>query len=135
MAVAELLDASAQLLRRLRLESNPSELTWSQIAALTRLANGGPMTTADLARADGVKPQSMGATLAALEQEGLIERGPDPADGRQILFHLTELGVETRRYNRHLRREWLRAGIARFTPKEQRAIIAAAALMKRLVRP
>jgi hypothetical protein len=62
--VAELSLAIGQLLRRLRAESNPDELTWSQTVALARLEKAGPMTTADLARAESVKPQSMGATLA-----------------------------------------------------------------------
>jgi DNA-binding MarR family transcriptional regulator len=33
-----------------------------------------------------VKPQSMGGTLAAMEEEGLVERQPHPTDGRQILY-------------------------------------------------
>lgn len=69
-AVTELSLGLGQLLRRLRLESNPGELSWSQIAALARLDKVGAMTTADLARAEAVKPQSMGATLADLEGQG-----------------------------------------------------------------
>ena len=48
------------------------------------------MTTAELARAEMVKPQSMGTLLAELEQDGLVQRQPHPTDGRQILFSLTE---------------------------------------------
>ena len=36
-----------------------------------------------------MKPQSMGGTLAAMEEEGLVERRPHPTDRRQILFTLT----------------------------------------------
>ena len=50
------------------------------------------MTTAELARAEMVKPQSMGTLLAELEQEGLVQRQPHPTDGRQILFSLTDAG-------------------------------------------
>ena len=51
-AVTELLLAIGQLVRRLRMEANPGELTWSQIATLARLDKAGWMTTADLARAE-----------------------------------------------------------------------------------
>jgi DNA-binding MarR family transcriptional regulator len=131
-AVAELLRATGQLLRRLRTESNPSELTWSQVAILARLDEIGWMTTADLARAESVKPQSMGATLAVLELDGLVQRRPHPTDGRQVLFALTEDGIAIRRRNSALKREWLSSAIAKLGPAEQKTLISAAALIKRL---
>jgi DNA-binding MarR family transcriptional regulator len=131
-AVAELLRSTGQLLRRLRAESNPSEMTWSQSALLARLEQEGPMTTADLARAESVKPQSMGGALSILEQDGLVRRESHPTDGRQVLFALTESGMAIRRRNSHLKREWLSAAMAKLTPAEQRSLIAAAALIKRL---
>jgi DNA-binding MarR family transcriptional regulator len=131
-AVAELLRSTGQLLRRLRAESNPSEMTWSQMAVLARLEEEGAMTTADLARAESVKPQSMGGALAILEQDGLVQRQSHPTDGRQVLFALTESGTAIRRRNSHLKREWLSAAMAKLTPTEQRSLIAAAALIKRL---
>jgi DNA-binding MarR family transcriptional regulator len=131
-AVAELLRATGQLLRRLRTESNPSELTWSQVAILARLDEIGWMTTADLARAESVKPQSMGATLAVLELDGLVQRRPHPTDGRQVLFALTEDGIAIRRRNSALKREWLSSAIAKLGPAEQKTLISAAALIKSL---
>jgi DNA-binding MarR family transcriptional regulator len=131
-AVEELLQATGQLRRRLRAESNPDGLTWSQTAVLARLDTGGPMTTADLARAEGVKPQSMGGTLAGLEEEGLVERRAHPTDGRQILFSVTDKGLAMRRRNRLLKREWLGAAMARLDPAEQEALGAAIAVIKRL---
>ncbi|SKA38696.1 transcriptional regulator, MarR family [Enhydrobacter aerosaccus] len=130
--VEELLQATGQLLRRLRAESNPSELTWSQSAALARLDKNGPTTTADLARAEAVKPQSMGVTLAALEQDGLIERRPHPTDGRQVLFALTEKGVAVRRKHRLLKREWLAAALGKLDPEAQRTLAAAVSVLRRL---
>lgn len=65
---ADLTMAVGRLRRRLRAETNPSELNLSQMGALSRLEQSGPMTTADLARAELMKPQSMGAILASLEQ-------------------------------------------------------------------
>jgi DNA-binding MarR family transcriptional regulator len=107
-------------------------LSWSQIATLARLEKAGAMTTADLARSERVKPQSMGTTLADLEQEGLVQRRPHPTDGRQVLFALTPEGSEARRRRNVAKREWLRAAMAKLDPAEQQILIAAAALIKRL---
>jgi DNA-binding MarR family transcriptional regulator len=131
-AVTELSLAIGQLVRRLRMEANPGELSWSQITTLARLDRAGAMTTADLARSEFVKPQSMGTTLADLEQEGLVQRRPHPTDGRQVLFELTAAGVEARRKRNIAKREWLLAAMERLDPAEQQTLIAAAALIKRL---
>ena len=90
------------------------------------------MTTADLARAESVKPQSMGATLARLEREGLVKRHPHPTDGRQVLFALTAEGVEARRNRSAAKQKWLLAGIAKLDPAEQQTLMSAVALIKRL---
>jgi DNA-binding MarR family transcriptional regulator len=131
-AVAELSLAIGQLVRRLRTEANPDELTWSQLAVLGRLDKLGPMTTADLARAEFVKPQSMGTTLADLEQAKLVQRKPHPTDGRQVLFELTTDGTEARRQRKIAKREWLLAAMTKLDSAEQQTLIAAAALIKRL---
>jgi DNA-binding MarR family transcriptional regulator len=131
-AVAELSMSIGQLVRRLRAEANPGELSWSQIGTLARLDKAGWMTTADLARSEFVKPQSMGTTLADLEQAGLVRRRPHPTDGRQVLFGLTPEGTEARRKRKLAKREWLSAAIAKLEPAEQQKLIAAAALLKRL---
>jgi DNA-binding MarR family transcriptional regulator len=130
--ITELSLAIGQLLRRLRAESNPDALSWSQTVALSRLERAGPKTTADLARAESVKPQSMGATLAELEREGLVERRPHPTDGRQVLFALTDVGLEARRKRSAAKQKWLLAAMARLDPDEQRTLMSAAALIKRL---
>jgi DNA-binding MarR family transcriptional regulator len=131
-AVTELSLAIGQLVRRLRLEANPGELSWSQITTLARLDKAGTMTTADLARAERVRPQSMGSTLADLEQAGLVQRRPHPTDGRQVLFALTTEGIAARRERSVAKRAWLLAAMAKLDPNEQQTLIAAAALIKRL---
>jgi DNA-binding MarR family transcriptional regulator len=132
--VEELITSTGQLVRRLRAEANPSELTLSQAAVLARLRKGGPATIADLARAEGVKPQSMGATLAALDRDGLVERQPDPTDGRQAIFHLTDLGQTTLAQARRLKRQWLSSVMAELAPAEQQALTVAARVLRRLAR-
>ena len=130
--VEEMLHVTGQLVRRLRAESNAAELSLSQGAVLRQLSKAGAMTTADLARAESVKPQSMGATLASLEQDGLVERRPHPTDGRQILFALTPEGMETRRRRRLLKREWLAAAMAKLDEEEKRTLAAALGVIRRL---
>jgi DNA-binding MarR family transcriptional regulator len=131
-AAAELMQAVGILLRRVRGEAGHEGLSWSQAAAMGRLDRTGPMTTADLARAEMVKPQSMGTLLSELEQDGLVRRQPHPTDGRQILFSLTAAGVEARRQRHATKLAWLGAAIARFDADEQRTLIDAIALVRRL---
>src|ERR1700685_3587597 len=83
-AVAAALRVSIGLLvRRLRPAKAEGGLTMPETSALSRLDRGGPATSSALARQEQISPQSMGATLAALEARGLVERRPDPADGRR----------------------------------------------------
>ena len=131
IAVTELLSATGQLTRRLRAVSNTRELTWSQVAIMARLEEAGPLTTADLARAESVKPQSMGGTLAAMEEEGLVERQPHPTDGRQILYALTDEGREARKKVSLAKREWLLAAIAQLSRGEQKTLLAAVDIIRR----
>ena len=131
IAVTELLSVTGQLTRRLRAVSNTRELTWSQVAIMARLEEAGPLTTADLARAESVKPQSMGGTLAAMEEEGLVERQPHPTDGRQILYALTDEGREARTKVRLAKREWLLAAIAQLSQAEQKTLLAAVDIIRR----
>jgi DNA-binding MarR family transcriptional regulator len=131
-AVNELMAAVGQLLRRLRSETNPDDFNLSQLSALARLDQNGAMTTADLARVESMKPQSMGAILAALEQEGLVERRAHPTDGRQILFGMTSEGAEIRRQRGIAKREWLLEAMAKLDAAELKTIMDAIPLIKRL---
>ena len=54
------------------------DLTSSQKSVLIRLEREGPATVSTLARAESVRPQSLGATVAALETAGLVSGAPRP---------------------------------------------------------
>ena len=90
------------------------------------------MTTADLARAEGMKPQSMGASLAVMEEDGLVRRKAHPTDGRQILFELTPAGIEGRYRQRLAKREWLLSAIAKLDKDEQKTLFAATDVIKHI---
>ncbi|MFJ3385596.1 MULTISPECIES: MarR family winged helix-turn-helix transcriptional regulator [unclassified Curtobacterium] len=83
-------------MRRALLAGKTDDVTASQSAALGRLLRDGETTIADLARAEGVRPQSMGATVQALVDLALVERRPDPADGRRTLVRATPAGAAAR---------------------------------------
>ena len=121
------------LLRRLRQVRPDDELSLPESSALARLDRIGPATPGALAKVEQISPQSMGATLAALEARGLIERHPDPADGRRVVLSVTEAGLELLRDKRSARTEQLAQALsAGFTAAELRQLAAAAPLLERL---
>jgi len=121
------------LLRRLRQVRPDDELSLPESSALARLDRIGPATPGALAKVEQISPQSMGATLAALEARGLIERHPDPADGRRVVLSVTEAGLQLLRNKRGARTEQLAQALsAGFTPAELRQLAAAAPLLERL---
>ncbi|WP_438963918.1 MarR family winged helix-turn-helix transcriptional regulator [Winogradskyella sp.] len=48
----------------------------------------------------GMEATSLSRTLKTMEDKGLIERKPNPEDGRGVLIHLTEFGREKREYSK-----------------------------------
>jgi DNA-binding MarR family transcriptional regulator len=130
----ELRLAVRRFMARLRQESSGDELTQSQRAVIARLDAQGPSTIAALARAEAVRPQSMGATVAAIEAEGLARRSQDPRDGRRALISLTDAGRRTLSENRARRQEWLEGAMeTRLSPAELDTIRDAVAVINRLV--
>jgi DNA-binding MarR family transcriptional regulator len=121
------------LMRRLRQVQVEGELTLPENSALVRLDRGGPATPSALARLERISPQSMGATLAALEARGLIKRQPDPNDGRRTVMSVTEAGQQVLGDKRNARTEQLaRALEVDFTPAELKQLMAAVPLLERL---
>ncbi len=82
--------------RRLRQEaaSETTGLTPTSVAALATIERHGPLTPSELAELEQVKRPTVTRTLGCLEREGLIERTPDPADGRSSLVAVNGAGRE-----------------------------------------
>jgi DNA-binding MarR family transcriptional regulator len=121
------------LLRRLRQIPTSDELSLSESAALARLDRGGPATGAALARAEQISPQSMGATLAALEARGLIARASDPEDGRRVILSVTDAGLGVLRDRRNARTERLAEALSSgFSRAELEQLMAVGPLLERL---
>jgi len=123
-----------RLKRRLRDQADTGDLTPSQTAVLVRLEEHGPATTSALARAEGMRSQSMGSIVAALEQAGLVVGAPDPTDGRQTLLSLTEQCRHWISHGRAARQDWLSRVIeTRLSPAERDQLGEALPLLLRLV--
>ena len=134
-AAREVRTVFSRLRRRLREAYDTGGLTPSQTSALSRLSKDGPASTSDLAAAERVRHQSMAATLAVLEERGLIERRPDPEDGRRQLVSLSEAGRAFLADKRRAGEEWLARSLqARFSERERQSLIEALALLDRLTR-
>jgi DNA-binding MarR family transcriptional regulator len=130
---AALRESIGLLLRRLRQVPAEGELTLPESAALTRLNRGGPATSSALAKQEQISAQSMGATLAALEARGLVERHPDPDDGRRVVLSITEAGQGLLRDKRNARTEQLAKALsAGFTLAEIEQLMTAVPLLERL---
>lgn len=120
-------------LRQLRQVQAQGDLSLPQASALKRLDRGGPTSVTELARAEQISVQSMGATLGALEARGLVERRPHPSDGRRSVLSITQAGARVLGDKHNGRAEQLAKALATgFSPAELRQLMAAAPLIERL---
>lgn len=133
-AASDVRSVVSRLRRRMRELAGIEDLTPSQTAVMTRLDRDGAATTSELAAAERVRPQSMAATLAALEERGIIRRDPDPHDGRKQVVSLSPEGRERLMGDRRTRQEWLaRALDGHCTEAERRTVIEAMAVLDRVI--
>jgi len=133
IAVIDFMQAVGLLVRRVRAAAAGHELSLTESGVMARLARDGAATTAELARAEGMKPQSMGATIAALEERGLVERKAHPTDGRQVNIELTAKGAAVRKSAGDAKRTWLAEAIGQLDQRERETLFAAGKIIKRLV--
>ncbi|MGC8517644.1 MAG: MarR family winged helix-turn-helix transcriptional regulator [Steroidobacteraceae bacterium] len=127
---------SGKLARRLRDQGHFGDFTWTQMKVLGRLERDGPATVSALAHAEGIRPQSIGATVATLKSAGLISGAADPHDGRQTLLSLTPACRELIQSARAAREDWLMRAIGtRLDPAERAALADAVGLLERLLEP
>ena len=135
VVAGELRVVLGQLVRRLREQADGSDLTRSQASVLGRLDRDGPATATVLARAEGLRPQSMGTIVAALAAAGLVAGSPDPKDGRKTILSLTQTAREQFRTGRLAREDWLiQAMSAALTPSELDQLSSSIGLLRRIAR-
>ena len=132
-AVNDLISSVGLLVRRVRAAAGSHGLSLTESGVMDRLAREGSATAADLARAEGVKPQSMGATIAALEEMGMIQRKPHPTDGRQVMLSLSAKGMATRKSVKDAKRTWLAQAFLELDEKDRETLLRAGEIITRLV--
>jgi DNA-binding MarR family transcriptional regulator len=122
-----------QLVRKLREQADGTDLTRSQSSVLARLERDGPATATMLARAEGIRPQSMAKIVTALAEAGLVGGSPDPKDGRKTFLSLTESAHEQFRTGRLAKEDWLTQAIAlNLSVDEIKQLSLTTELLKRL---
>ncbi|MBS2010916.1 MAG: MarR family transcriptional regulator [Cyanobacteria bacterium SZAS TMP-1] len=130
---AQLRSVFRRLKRQLREHGGPRDLTPSQISVLLRLEAYGPDTVSSLARAEGVRPQSMSSTIAALQEADLVTGMPDSSDGRKTLMVLSKNCEKLLREVRAARHDWLtRAIMQKLSAQEQQQLGQTLELLNRL---
>jgi DNA-binding MarR family transcriptional regulator len=123
----------ALLMLRMRKLSDEGGLSVPERSALKNLERVGPMTVTALARAEDMRAQSMGATVAGLKTRGLVETRPDPGDGRRTILAITETGREALADKGDVRIERMAKALStEFTEPELRQLIGIAPLIDRL---
>lgn len=134
-AVASALLASiGVLVRRVRQVPVEGGLTMPERTALSQLDRTGPTTSSALAREAQITAQAMGATLNTLRTRGLVERRPDPDDGRRAVLTVTDAGRQALKNKRNARAELIARALTggTFTPAELEQLATAAPLLERL---
>src|SRR6478609_2327736 len=108
-SAARLRMAIVRTARRLRQEAagGGTELTPTGASALATVERHGPLTPSELAEIERVKRPTATRTLRVLEEAGLIERAPDPGDGRSCLVSVNAAGRERLRRLRSRKNAYL----------------------------
>ena len=130
---AQLRTILSRLKRRLREQGGRGDLTPSQICVLLRLEKNGAATVSGLARAEGMRPQSMSSIVTSLQDAGLVSGIADPNDGRKTLMSLSKKCEKLLREGRAARQDWLTAIILqKLSAQEQRQLSTTLGLLSRL---
>lgn len=126
--------AAGQLIRRVRNESGTT-LSWSQSALLSALSRNPNATASELAVDNGLRVQTVWATLDTLVTRKLAVRSRDPEDRRNVRVKLTDEGREELADDRRMREQWLVDVLGHeFTDGERVRLAAAVPLIERLAR-
>lgn len=124
--------AITRMARRLRQEADPG-LTPSQLAALASIERHGPLTPSDLAQLERISRPTATRILRGLVAAGLVERRPDPADGRSVQVEIEEAGRRLLMRLRSRKNAYLSRRLAGLDPEELETLDRAAGILERLL--
>lgn len=116
---------------RLRCERAGVEVTGAAQRLIYYLMENGAMRLSELARRTETDPGILTRQVNAMERQGLVERRPDPSDGRAALVHMLPKGRRIAQRLREVQDEVLGGQLAAWSPSD---LERAADLMERLIR-
>jgi len=118
--------------RRLRQEAG-TELSPSQTAALATIERHGPLTPSELAQLERVQRPTATRIVARLEDEVLVERTSDPADGRSFTVAATPKGRALMGKLRTRKNAYLARRLQRLDDADLATLQRAAEILERLL--
>lgn len=98
-------------------------MTVAQAATLETLAVEGPLRLGDLGRRLGITPSTLTRNLVRLEDRGLIERFPDPVDGRAAVAGLTPAGRDAARAVEEYEARFAESVLEAITPERRGSVV------------
>jgi DNA-binding MarR family transcriptional regulator len=123
----------ARRLRQLYALHRGDQVSFIELAVLSRLHRDGPATASQLANGERVTAQAVGAAIGALDQRGLVQRTPDAHDRRKTIVSLTDPGRSAFAVREQAVIDRLVQAVASgCTAAERRQLAAAAPLLERL---
>jgi DNA-binding MarR family transcriptional regulator len=120
-------------LQRLMARNAVEGLTPSQLSALALIDQTGPVRVTEVAAKEGVAPPSMTRIIGSLDSLGLLDRRPDPADGRASLLVPSEAGTQMMQRIRGGRTAYLARRLATLDAEDLAALTAAVPVLEALV--
>ena len=120
-----------RLARKLRREGDPG-MTPTLLVALSTIERHGPMTAGSLASHEQVEKPTVTRLLSALGERELIERTPDPLDGRVVWVQISPSGRKLLQRTRRRKDEYLAKRIRDLSIEDQTTLEDAAEILDRL---
>jgi DNA-binding MarR family transcriptional regulator len=114
--------------------SDSDRLSFSALSVLHTLSRAGPCRLSDLVRTEQIKQPALTSAVAKLERDGLIERRPDPRDGRASMLSLTADGQSIVSRRHADRAERLHGLMDRLAPADRTRLLRIADVLDRVVR-
>jgi DNA-binding MarR family transcriptional regulator len=121
-----------KLSRRLRPTLAGSGLTPTRLSVLATLARRGPMRISELASIEGLNPTMLSRVIAELAGAGLLQRVPDPDDGRAALVDATAAGRRLRKKIQHERNDVLSVLLADLDERQRGDLISGLAVIEEI---
>ncbi|WP_433472170.1 MarR family winged helix-turn-helix transcriptional regulator [Spirillospora sp. CA-142024] len=107
-------------------------LSFTTLSVLHTLARRSPLRLGELTATEQVTQSAITQMVTRLENDGLVERRPDPRDGRAVLVHITSAGAEVVSARRADRVARLAPILQRLSAEERSAIAAALPALRRI---